>query len=290
VGTPGYDIQVDHSVPISQVLSGPAPEAAECSLARYLTMLEQGEQRFVALPYYVIRGFRHRAVFCRADAPFVTLAELEGRRIGVANWFESGSTWTKSLFEDAGITFDSFEWVSNGTSVSPLNPELPGYVEAADAETSLVEQLLAGRIDALVSTATPNEIYGPGAPLRRVVRNWELAERGYFQRTSIYPAFHIVVVDRELCLRDPGLPAALMRALTESRAQWLANAVSFTDVAPWAQPAVEEAFALPGHGIHAPANRAMLAAFASARVRQGHGEVLLTPEQMFPEFDVQAPL
>jgi 4,5-dihydroxyphthalate decarboxylase len=284
VSTPGYEITVDHSVSIAKIFDGPVPAAAECSLAKYLTMLEQGDDRFVALPYWVISGFRHRAVFCRADAPFTTLGDLEGRRVGVSNWFETGSTWTKSLFDDEGLSFDAFDWVSNATSVSPLNPELPDYVTAADTDSTLVEQLLDGRIDALISTATPAEIYGEVPLLRRVVADYDTAERGYFRRTGIYPAFHVIVLDRELCAAHPDLPSVVMDALTESRSQWLAGALSFTDIAPWAQSAVEESLELPSPGIDSESDRAMLTAFATARVRQGHGTTILTPEEMFPEF------
>src|SRR6267378_5346410 len=58
-------------------------DASEMSLSSYTILRSEGDTRFIAIPVFPSRVFRHSAVYLRADSKIETPEDLKGKRIGV---------------------------------------------------------------------------------------------------------------------------------------------------------------------------------------------------------------
>ena len=97
---------------IDNVADDPEADAAEMSLSRYNLRVDQGEaQGIVAVPFFIMRGFRTRNIVTTLESPLERLEELEDKTIGLSGWQDSGNTWTRALLRRAGVNCDRIRWV-----------------------------------------------------------------------------------------------------------------------------------------------------------------------------------
>jgi 4,5-dihydroxyphthalate decarboxylase len=298
VTRPGQRVRLDHRTPMDRTLNGAAMPASEASLSRYLMMQARGDERYCGLPFFILRGFRHRFFFVRHDSELRSLPDLRGRRVGITAWFDTGNTWTKAMLHDAGVAVGDLEWV-----LGPLEPgrelklrhqqepTLPTNVSTIEPGQTLITELHAGRLNAIVAPLPPATL-GQHSGVRRLIVNYRPAEEEYFRRTSIYPACHIVVVDRRLVRDQPGLLLGIFDILVASWETWIAHGFLYPDGAPWVLPALEEAAEVLGpawrqHGLETPANRLMLQTLADEQVRQGHMARWADPLAAFEHYAAQ---
>src|SRR3954454_19603644 len=57
-------------------------DVSELSLAKYASLVSQGDAPFVAIPVFPSRVFRHSALYVRADSGIHDPRQLAGRRVG----------------------------------------------------------------------------------------------------------------------------------------------------------------------------------------------------------------
>jgi 4,5-dihydroxyphthalate decarboxylase len=61
-------------------------DAAEMSLASYAIARSGGDDRFVGVPVFLSRSFRHSSVYVLGSSGITEAAELAGRRVGVPEY------------------------------------------------------------------------------------------------------------------------------------------------------------------------------------------------------------
>ena len=109
---------------IDNVAEDPQADAAEMSLSRYNLRVDQGKaDGIVAVPFFIMRGFRTRNIVTVKDSPLKSLKDLEGKTIGLSGWQDSGNTWTRALLRREGVDCDKINWVltrcTRGDAVEP---------------------------------------------------------------------------------------------------------------------------------------------------------------------------
>jgi 4,5-dihydroxyphthalate decarboxylase len=289
VSVPGLELSIDHSNSIASV-----PEelfdASEISLSRYLMLVDKSDTRYIGLPFFLMRGFRQRAVLCRTGSPLTSLSDLRGRRVGVSSWADTGYTWTRAAIADAGVDISEISWVS-APSRRASDPPIPPHVEVS--ADPVLDQLLDGRLDAILAADIPAGYVGPGSPIRRVVSDYAAVEYEYFARSGIYPAFHVVVLNRNHYEQDPSILPRLYRLLVAGWESWQVSTRAFSDLGPYLQASIESTPGYLGdgwqqHGIDSAANQRMLAAMNRAQISQGLTARGVDPVEMFPEFAAAA--
>ncbi|PYN62237.1 MAG: 4,5-dihydroxyphthalate decarboxylase, partial [Candidatus Rokuibacteriota bacterium] len=62
-------------------------DVSEMSCANYLTVFSRGDRRFIAIPVYPSRTFRHSAVYINPANGIKRPEDLKGRRIGCAEYY-----------------------------------------------------------------------------------------------------------------------------------------------------------------------------------------------------------
>ncbi|MFF4364166.1 hypothetical protein ACFY1U_50165 [Streptomyces sp. NPDC001351] len=92
-------------------------DVAEFGLTYFLRTFDLEDSRFLALPIFPNRNFRHSAVFVNTAAGIEKPQDLAGKTIGEFAMFgHDPGVWMKGIFSDEyGLTPDQSRWVIGGT-------------------------------------------------------------------------------------------------------------------------------------------------------------------------------
>lgn len=271
--------------------SSPDYDAGEVSFSRYAQSIARNECSLLAIPHFLMRGFRQRCIITTENSPLTSLDQLAGKRIGLTGWQDSGNTWTRALLREVGIEVEDARWfVGRLTAQDPIEDRLagfgrPGVIEAAPDERPLLELLKAGELDAIFTAFMPEDFFAAGSGLRQLQVDFCQAESDYFKRVGFVPGIHLLAFKPALVEEFPWLPAALSEVIDHSAQLWLEKRLKYADTTPWLLDELRRtAQLLPanwnqnGYSVNLP----MIDAFAEELYRQGIVERRLTPSELFP--------
>jgi 4,5-dihydroxyphthalate decarboxylase len=269
-------------------------EVAEIGLSPQLIALSRGLNRYVAVPAFLSRMFRHSAVYIRTDRGIVSPADLKGKCVGVPEYQMSAAMWVRGFLQDEfGIAADDLKWVQGGLEQAgrrdkfPLNlPEGFPLASAADGET-LSDMLARGTLDAVISARRPSCFTAGQQNIGRLFPDYRAAEREYYRRTGLFPVMHAVGIRRDVLERHPWLAASVYKAFVEAKRiadEDLAETTALKIGLPWVTAELDATREIMGadfwsYGVER--NRATLAAMARYSYEQGLAVRLLEIEEMF---------
>jgi len=187
-------------------------DASEMSLSSYTILRSEGDERFIAVPVFPSRIFRHSAVYVRDDAKIEKPADLKGKRIGVGDYQMTAAVWVRGFLQhDYGVHPGDLRWVA-GRAIRAIRP--PEGVRIELAAGSLEDMLELGEIDALVSVMLPKRL---GSGVRRLFKEFRSVEADYHRRTGIFPIMHTLALKRSVYEKHPWLAVSLYKAFCRSR-------------------------------------------------------------------------
>jgi 4,5-dihydroxyphthalate decarboxylase len=257
-------------------------DASELSCANYFVLRSRGDTRFVAIPVFPSRTFRHSAVYVNTSAGIREPADLRGKRVGCPEYGMTMAIWVRAFLQhDYGVLPSDFTWLSGGVEDPGRGDRVPTRVpdgvrlEAAPSDRSLSEMLESGDIDALFSPSTPS-VFRAGSPrVARLFPDFPRVEAEYYRRTGIFPIMHTVVLRREIYERHPWAALSLYNAFVQAKQRALA-ALHETDVLTislaWMAAYAEQEAALAGERLWEDgfaANRPVLEALKGYLAEQG---------------------
>jgi 4,5-dihydroxyphthalate decarboxylase len=214
-------------------------DVSEMSLSSYTILRSEGDTRFIAIPVFPSRVFRHSAVYLRADSKIETPQDLKGKRIGVADYQMTAAVWVRGfLLHEYGVAHEDMSWVL-GRPVRTIKPPQGIRVEPMPPETTLEDMLERGEIDALASVMIPKTL---GRTVRRLFRNPREVERAYYEKTRIFPIMHTFVLKSRLYEENPWLAISFYRAFCRARDiayHWMYDTDALTVSLPWVIDEVE---------------------------------------------------
>jgi 4,5-dihydroxyphthalate decarboxylase len=287
-----FDVEVVRSDTTPVLAERPDLHAAESSLSRAVLNAALGDRSFIVLPAFIYSGFRHRCVLTRRDSDLVDLSQLRGRRVGMTGWPDTGNTWTRALVREAGVAIEEVEWVVGalsepgpGNGLGPYG--VPANVTELPDQTTLVEELLRGNLDAVMTPTMPPGFHEPDSPLRRVLPDYRTAELQYFGRVGFVPGIHVITLRRDVAEAYPEVTAELLSVLRRSQQAWLARRIELLDTTPWLLDQVELVASTLGLGwspYDAAPNPAMVAGLCHELTEQGISQVELDPSRVLSDF------
>lgn len=243
---------------------------AETSFSSYVRARAAGDTSVTALPYFIMRGFRHRCIIVAQDSPFTAAADLRAAKIGLTGWPDSGNTWTRAILRDHGVGLDEITWqLGRLTADHPEADRLggahiPGHLDVTAATEPLLEALQAGRLDAVMTPFMPESFLEAGSPFRTLFTDTYAEEANFFSSRGYIPGLHLIAVRTSVLERRPGYAEGLLTAFAQSQRHSHRERAKLQDVAPWMNEALRMSVAVVGHEFNpvglAP-NRQMIADF-----------------------------
>jgi 4,5-dihydroxyphthalate decarboxylase len=205
-------------------------ECCEFSLSNYIMLKDRAADWIHAIPVFPYRAFRHSTLYVRRDSPLNGPADLRGKRVGVPDYSMTAAVWTRGILkEQYGVDSADMRWVASGRQRFAALAGVPLEVVQSDLE----EDLIAGRIDALL-TPSPADEKKPaaGRRLRSLIADVQKAEEDYVRDYGVYPINHVVVIRDDALKRLPKLPRALFSAFAEAKSRAYQRRLG-TTLMPW---------------------------------------------------------
>lgn len=267
-------------------------EAAEMSLSSYALTMER-DRRFVAIPVFPSRAFRHNGVYVNADSGIEKPEDLIGRTVGTAEYQMTAVVWIRGfLAEDYGVPVDSVRYRTGGLlkpgRVEKIPLQIPGIdIAPIPSDRTLDGMLVSGEIDALHTPRVPQSYLDRNPNVRRLWENTEDEELAYFQRTGIFPIMHVVVIRRDVYEQNRWIARSLYKAFTEAKDIVTGRAeetAALHSMLPWSYLAARDAREKLGddywsYGVEP--NRKTLATFLRYSLDQGLITKHWEPEELF---------
>lgn len=239
VAPEGIDLSYDTGRGLGPVTDDPAVAGGEGSLGRFMLDVSKGDRSFVGLPIFPMFAFRHRCFLVKRGTVINDLKDLEGKRVGMDGWPNSGNTWTRVTLRQAGVDIWKINWVIAPVDGPPdaghghLASGSPPNVTAGPAGKSLVDLVLSGDLDVLVAAFMPRGFFQPDSPIVHMIPDYRAAERAYYREHGYIPAHHLIKLHREVVERDPWVFTSLMAAFTASKRLWVERRRHLADTTPW---------------------------------------------------------
>ena len=208
-------------------------DASEMSLSSYTILRSEGDERFVAIPVFPSRVFRHSAVYLREDSPIEKPEQLKGKRVGVGDYQMTAAVWVRGFLQhEYGVRPEDISWVV-GKPIRSIKPPEGIRLEILSGEKTLEAMLERGEIDALVSVMLPRKL---GSGVRRLFRDFRRVESDYYRRTRIFPIMHTLALKRTVYEAHPWLAVSLYKAFCKARdlaQHWLYDTDALPVTLPW---------------------------------------------------------
>jgi len=268
-------------------------DVSEVSMAKYCSLVSQGDSDLTAIPVFPSRVPRHSSIYIRRDGPVKQPSDLRGRKVGLPEWAQTASVYSRGLLaHQYGVPLTSIDWVQAGVDepgrTEKVQLNLPEGVKLTPRpDRSLNEMLLSGEIDAVLS-AHPLSSVKQGHPnVGRLFEDYLDLEMAYVKETGIFPIMHTIALKRQLVEKYPWIAMNLFKAFEQAKnnsVQRVQTITSTTVPIPWCYEHARQAKAIFGedlwpYGIDA--NRKTLDAFLQYAFEQGVCHRRLTPEDLF---------
>jgi len=199
-------------------------EASEFSISTLIALFSRGDRRYVAIPVFPSRNFRHGYLFVNAASGIDKPEDLHGKRIGVPEYQMTAALWIRGVLQhDYGVRPSDMLWFTGGL-------RSPGYHERAKLDLPegvslsvipddrhLEEMLDAGDLDAMFTPARPRSVVAGEGKVKLLFPDFREVEKDYFRRTGIFPIMHTVVLRREVYEANRWVAMSLYEAFEEAK-------------------------------------------------------------------------
>jgi len=199
-------------------------DVSESSLSSYVILRSRGDDRFIAIPVFTSRCFRHSCVFINAHKGIHTPQDLKGKIVGLPEYQITAVVWLRGIFKDEyGVDPRQIKWRSGGEEmagrVEKIAMTLPHGIDLQPIpqDTYLSKMLDDGEIDALFTARAPSSFEKGSPNVKRLFSNYREIEEQYFQKTGIFPIMHTVIIRRDVYQKHPWLARSFYKAFCRAK-------------------------------------------------------------------------
>ena len=218
-----YLVMEDPEVIFRRMLDWQEFDSCEFSLSTYISLRANRDSRFVAIPVFPSRLFRHSFIFCNIDVGISKPADLIGKKVGLMEWQQTSAVWIKGILQDEyGVPLEKIRWIRfKGERHSLSNLKRFNVEPAADLNPETADEragkaLEAGEIDALI-VARPPPTFRTGKKIKRMFDDPVEEESKYFSKTGIFPIMHTVVLKSDIYDKNQWVGPSLMDAFKRAK-------------------------------------------------------------------------
>jgi 4,5-dihydroxyphthalate decarboxylase len=199
----GADLAVVNISPPSQIflrmLNNQEFDVSEMSLSNYMIALSNNDRRFIALPVFPSRVFRHSFVWVNTRAGIERPEDLKGKSVGIADYAMTALLFTRGfLYHEYGVRPEEIHWFRRRREHVSMAPPPGIRIDNIGAGETLDDLLEQGKLDAVALTQPPRGFLRGSPNIRRLFSDPRSVEAEYYCRTKIFPIMHTVVMRRSV--------------------------------------------------------------------------------------------
>ena len=269
-------------------------DVSESSLSSYVMLRSRGDERFIAIPVFTSRFFRHSCAFINTQKGIREPQDLKGKIVGLPEYQMTAVVWLRGIFQDEyGVFPTDISWRRGGE-------ETPGRKEKIDLDVPsdidlkpippdkyLSQMLDDGELDALFAARTPS-CFTKGSPnVARLFPNYREVEEAYYRKTGIFPIMHTIIIKREIYEENPWVAMNLYKAFCQAKEMVVKSYVrteALHVTLPWIHDEIERTKNTMDEDwwpYGAAENRNVLETFFRYHHEQGLSARLVTIEELF---------
>jgi 4,5-dihydroxyphthalate decarboxylase len=234
----GVDLKVVTLSPPSQIflrmLNTEEFDASEMSLSNYLIALAHGDKRFVAIPVFPARVFRHSYIWINVNAGVREPRHLIGKRVGIADYSMTALLFVRGMLKhEYNVLPEDIHWFRRRSEHISIKAPVTLRIDNIGKDQTLDGLLEEGKLDALAVTSPPRSFKMGSALVRRLFPDAREIEADYYRRTKIFPIMHLVVLRRAVYEKNPSIAAALAKAFQQAKQQAYERIAERLSPMPW---------------------------------------------------------
>jgi 4,5-dihydroxyphthalate decarboxylase len=255
VSAEGFHLQMISISPPSQIflrmLRNEEFDASEMSLSNYMIALGRGDRRFIAIPVFPSRVFRHSYIWVNAHAGIREPRDLIGKRVGIADYSMTALLFIRGLLQHQyGVSPQDIHWFRRRSEHVSINIPAGIRIDNIGEGQNLDDLLEEGELDALAVTSAPRGFSSGLAVIRRLFPDARDVEAEYYRETKIFPIMHLVVIRRAVYEQHPQLATALAKAFQTAKQHSYERLREALYPMPWLNLALEHGRQVLGKDIY----------------------------------------
>ena len=214
----GLDLKFVNISPPSQIflrmLHDEEFDASEMSLSNYMIAVGKGDRRFVAIPVFPSRVFRHSFIWINTNSGIRQAEDLKGKKVGIADYSMTALLFVRGLLQHQyGVAPQDIHWFRRRKEHVAIQYPAGIRIDSIAANETLDDMLEAGKLDAVALTQAPRG-FTKGLPhITRLFADVRSVEAESFRKTRIFPIMHTVVIKRSLYEQKRWPAEAMTRTL-----------------------------------------------------------------------------
>ncbi len=269
-------------------------DISESSFSSYVMLRSRGDERFVGIPVFTSRFFRHACVFINTHKGIKEPGDLKGKIVGLPEYQITAVVWLRGIFQDEyGVSPRDVHWRSGGEEMpgreEKIKLNLPSDIDLQPIppDKYLSKMLDDGELDGMFTARAPSSFTKGSPNVARLFENPREVEENYFRKTGIFPIMHTVIMKREIYEKNPWIAVNLYKAFSEAKKMVLENYArteALRVALPWVHDEIERTKQVMTedwwpYGVKK--NRHVLETFLRYHHEQGLSERLMTIEDLF---------
>lgn len=218
----GVDLKFVNISPPSQIflrmLHDEEFDASEMSLSNFMIAMGKGDRRFVAIPVFPSRVFRHSYIWINTTAGIAKPADLKGKRVGIADYSMTALLFVRGLLQhEYGVAPQDIHWFRRRAEHVAIDMPPGIRIDDIGKDQTLDDLFEAGKLDAVALTSPPRAFLHGSPIAARLFPDCRAIEAEYYRRTKIYPIMHMTVMRRAIYENDPSLAVRLSQGFQASK-------------------------------------------------------------------------
>ncbi len=251
----GIELKFVNISPPSQIflrmLHGEEFDASEMSLSNYMIALGKGDHRFVAIPVFPSRVFRHSYIWIHTEAGIQKPQDLKGKKVGIADYSMTALLFVRGLLQHQyGVLPQDIHWFRRRSEHVAIDIP-PGIRIDSIAKDQTLDGLFEdGRLDALAVTSPPRSFLQGSPVVRRLFPDCRTVEAEYYRQTKIFPIMHMVVIRRAIYEQEPTVAIRLVEGFEAAKRNAFEDYTEGLSSLPWVNLDLEYAQQVLGKDVY----------------------------------------
>jgi len=269
-------------------------DLTELSASSLILTTARGDAKYLALPVFLSRVFRHSAFFIRTDRGIRSPEDLRGKLIGVPEYQMTAALWARGILGDEyGVKSQEIRWRNGGLNKAgrqertPISLPPSFELQSIPAHRTLSDMLAAGELDGVVTARVPGCFTAGVANVARLFPDFRSAEEHYYRKTQMFPIMHLLAIRKTLVEGNPWLAQSIVKAFYEAKQLAMAEMHEIAVLSmmlPWLSDDLKRAQGVMGADVWrygVAENRKELDAMLRYSVEQGLSSRQVKVEELF---------